>query len=418
MIDGMVGNGYDREFAERCFNQIKGFGEYGFPESHAASFASLVYASSWFKAYYPDIFCAALLNSQPMGFYAPAQLVRDAREHGVRMLPVDVNYSDWDALLEGEAMFRKAAIDPRHADMRDVIKSQKAVRLGFRLVKGLRQADMEALVARRGAGYRSVHDLWVRSGLTRAVLERLADADAFRSVGLDRRRALWAVKALNEQSAVERLPLFDGTGSTDLQVEPAVALPDMPPGEHVIHDYRYLTLSLKAHPVSFMREDFSRLGILSSRDLARTAAGRRVTVAGLVLVRQRPGSANGVIFMTIEDETGVANIIVWEKTFQKYRRQVMGARLVKVRGRLQSESGVIHVVAEYMEDMTPMLGLLRNEARRFAANDRADEALRPTADARDKKALRQLRLAPPAQGDATEAGSAVAEVMPKGRNFH
>ncbi|ACP26920.1 DNA polymerase III, alpha subunit [Sinorhizobium fredii NGR234] len=420
MIDGMVRNGYEREFAERCFNQIKGFGEYGFPESHAASFASLVYASSWFKAYYPDIFCAALLNSQPMGFYAPAQLVRDAREHGVRILPVDVNHSDWDALLEGEAMFRKEAIDPRHGEMRDVIRSGKAVRLGFRLVKGLRQPDMEALVARRGEGYRSVHDLWLRSGLTRAVLERLADADAFRSIGLDRRRALWAVKALNEQSAVERLPLFDGAGSTDLQVEPAVALPDMAAGEHVIHDYRYLTLSLKAHPVSFMRGDFARMGILSSRDLARTPAGRRVTVAGLVLVRQRPGSANGVIFMTIEDETGVANIIVWEKTFQKYRPQVMGSRLVKVRGRLQSESGVIHVVAEYMEDMTPMLGLLRNEARRFGANDRADEALRPTADARDKKALRQLRPAPPAQEglETSEAGSAVAEVMPKGRNFH
>ncbi|OAP39011.1 DNA polymerase [Sinorhizobium glycinis] len=419
MIDGMIKNGYDREFAERCFNQIKGFGEYGFPESHAASFASLVYASSWFKAYYPDIFCAALLNSQPMGFYAPAQLVRDAREHGVRMLPVDVNHSSWDALLEGEAMFRKDAIDPRHADMRDVFRAEKAVRLGFRLVKGVKQTDMETLVARRGEGYRSVHDLWVRSGLTRAVLERLADADAFRSIGLDRRRALWAVKALDEQSAVERLPLFEGAGSTDLQVEPAVALPDMAAGEHVIHDYRYLTLSLKAHPVSFMRGDFARLGILSSRDLASTPAGRRVTVAGLVLVRQRPGSANGVIFMTIEDETGVANIIVWERTFQKYRRQVMGSRLVKVRGRLQSESGVIHVVAEYMEDMTPMLGLLRNEVRRFGANERADEALRPTADARDKKALRQLRPAPPAhEGLEAEAGSAVAEVMPKGRNFH
>ncbi|MEY9832483.1 DNA polymerase III alpha subunit [Sinorhizobium fredii] len=279
---------------------------------------------------------------------------------------------------------------------------------------------MEALVARRGEGYCSVHDLWVRSGLSRAVLERLADADAFRSIGFDRRRALWAVKALNEQSAVERLPLFDGAGSTDLQVEAAVTLPDMPAGEHVIHDYRYLTLSLKAHPVSFMREDFARMGILSSRDLAKTPAGRRVTVAGLVLVRQRPGSANGVIFMTIEDETGVANIIVWEKTFQKYRPQVMGSRLIKVRGRLQSESGVIHVVAEYMEDMTPMLGLLRKEARRFGANDRADEALRPTADARDKKALRQLRPTPPAQRgpEASEAGSEVAEVMPKGRNFH
>ncbi|MBP2237693.1 error-prone DNA polymerase [Sinorhizobium kostiense] len=418
MIDGMVKNGYDPEFAERCFNQIKGFGEYGFPESHAASFASLVYASSWFKAYYPDIFCAALLNSQPMGFYAPAQLVRDAREHAVKVLPVDINHSDWDALLEGEDMFERNAIDPRHAQMRDVIKSRKAVRLGFRLVKGLSRTDMEALVARRGEGYRSVHDLWIRSGLTRSVLERLADADAFRSIGLDRRAALWAVKALNEASAVERLPLFDGASCDDLQVEPVVALPEMPAGEHVIHDYRTLTLSLKAHPVSFMRQDFARMGITCSRDLARTPAGRRVTVAGVVLVRQRPGSANGVIFMTIEDETGVSNIIVWERTFRKYRPEVMGSRLVKVRGRLQSESGVIHVVAEYIEDMTPMLGLLRNEARRFGKSERADETLRPTADARDKRKLQQLRSAQPTPERQPDAASDVAEVMPKGRNFH
>ncbi|WEX88892.1 error-prone DNA polymerase [Sinorhizobium garamanticum] len=419
MIEGMVKNGYDREFAERCFNQIKGFGEYGFPESHAASFASLVYASSWFKTYYPDVFCAAILNSQPMGFYAPAQLVRDAREHGVKMLPVDINFSSWDAGLEGEGMFNKAEIGPRHAEMAGVIRTQKAVRLGFRLVKGLRQEDMDTLVARRGRGYRSIHDLWMRSGLTRSVLERLADADAFRSIGLDRRAALWAVKALDEASAVERLPLFDGAGSEDLQAEPAVALPDMPPGEHVINDYRYLTLSLKAHPVSFMREDFSRMGIVANRDLAQTAAGRRVTVAGLVLVRQRPGSAKGVIFMTIEDETGVANIIVWEKMFKKYRAEVMGSRLVKVRGRLQSESGVIHVVAEHVEDITPMLGLLRKEARRLAASDRMDEALRPTAAARERKALKQMRLPLPARaGEHRDTATEVADVMPKGRNFH
>lgn len=418
MIDGMVKNGYDPEFAERCFNQIKGFGEYGFPESHAASFASLVYASSWFKAYYPDIFCAALLNSQPMGFYAPAQLVRDAREHAVQVLPVDVNHSDWDALLEGEGMFDRNAIDLRHAPMRDVIKSRKAVRLGFRLVKGLSRTDMEALVARRGEGYRSVHDLWIRSGLTRSVLERLADADAFRSIGLDRRASLWAVKALNEASAVERLPLFDGAGSEDLQVEPTVTLPEMPSGEHVIHDYRTLTLSLKAHPVSFMRQDFARMGITCNRDLAKTPTGRRVTVAGVVLVRQRPGSANGVIFMTIEDETGVSNIIVWERTFRKYRPEVMGSRLVKVRGRLQSESGVIHVVAEYIDDMTPMLGLLRKDARRFGTNDRADEFLRPTADARDKRKLQQLRSAQLTPERQPDGAVEVAEVMPKGRNFH
>ena len=226
------------------------------------------------------------------------------------------------------------------------------------------------------------------------------------------------MKALDEQSAIERLPLFGEAGSEDLQAEPAVTLPDMPAGEHVVHDYRFLTLSLKAHPVSFMREGFAQMGIVSSRALARTPAGRWVTVAGLVLVRQRPGSANGVIFMTIEDETGIANIIVWERTFKKDRLQVMGSRLVKVRGRLQSQSGVIHVVADHIEDMTPMLGLLRQEARRFGANDRADEAFRPTMDARDKKKLRQLRLGLPGPAPDGDAAAEMAEVMPKGRNFH
>ena len=385
MIEGMVENGYEREFAQRCFNQIKGFGEYGFPESHAASFALLVYASSWFKTFYPDIFCAALLNAQPMGFYAPAQLVRDAREHGVEVLPVDINHSDWETLLEAGQAFDRRRIDPRHRTMQDVILTERSVRLGFRIVKGLRETDMAVLTARRGAGYRSVHDLWVRSGLSRAVLERLADADAFRSIGLDRRRALWAVKALDEKGAAERLPLFAGV-EEDLIADPAVALPEMPPGEQVVHDYRALTLSLKAHPVSFMREVFARAGVVTTRALLETRPGRRVTVAGLVLVRQRPGTAQGVIFMTLEDETGVANVIVWKTVFAQYRPVVMGARLVKVTGRLQSQSGVIHVIAERIEDMTAALGLLKGEERRFAVNERADEVLRPMIDQRQKQA--------------------------------
>lgn len=422
MVNGMVAKGYERAFAERCFRQIEGFGEYGFPESHAASFALLVYASSWLKAYYPDVFCAAILNSQPMGFYAPAQLVRDAREHGVQVLPVDVNRSGWDCLLEGDGAFETAAIAPRHRQLRDVIRSNKAVRLGFRLVKGLAEVDMrDRLVAHRGAGYRSVRDLWLRSGLSRGALERLADADAFRSMGLDRRAALWAVKALDEARASESLPLFDRAEIDELRPEPQVQLPVMPEGEQVINDYRYLTLSLKAHPVSFMRADFFRQGIVKNETLETADRGRLITVGGLVLVRQQPGSAKGVVFMTIEDETGVANIIVWKKILEKYRRVVMGARLIKVRGRLQRESGVIHVVAEHMEDMSEALGLLKGELNSFGAMSRADEVSHPVdEEGRAKRALKQLRLAGRDTAEKREAHSSVrhaSDAMPKGRNF-
>ncbi|WP_267551229.1 error-prone DNA polymerase [Rhizobium rhizogenes] len=420
MVSGMVANGYPQDFAERCFSQIEGFGEYGFPESHAASFALLVYASSWLKTYYPDVFCAAILNAQPMGFYAPAQLVRDAREHGVEVRPVDVNHSQWDCLLE-EARFDKNAIEPRHATMRDDIRTSRAVRLGFRQVKGLSGDEMEQLVARRGDGYQSVRDLWLRSGLGKSQIERLADADAFGSMGLSRREALWAVRALDAGSAAEKLPLFDLGNHADLQVEPAVTLPEMLPGEQVIEDYRYLSLSLKAHPVSFLRADFANIGIVPNRDLPNVANGRMVTIAGLVLVRQRPGSANGVIFMTLEDETGVSNAIVWPKIFDKYRAIVMGARLVKIRGRLQSESGVIHVVVDYIEDMTSALGILQREARRFGVSDRADEVLRPTMDHRQRKRHVSADLLTRNTGPATEGRSDIAEtanVMPRGRNFH
>lgn len=422
MIDGMVGRGYTHEFAERCFSQIEGFGEYGFPESHAASFALLVYASSWLKAYYPDVFCAAILNSQPMGFYAPAQLVRDAREHGIRVLPVDVNLSDWNCTLEGDDAFDQRLIAPRHREMRDVVKSKRAVRLGFRLVKGLAEKDMAILLANRGRGYQSVRDLALRSGLPRSVLERLADADAFRSLDLDRRAALWAVKALDERGRTGTLPLFERVGTEELRPEPLVPLPVMPAGEQVINDYRYLTLSLKAHPVSFMRADFSRQNIKPNEELETAAKGSRVAVAGLVLVRQQPGSAKGVIFMTIEDETGIANIIIWKKVMEKYRRVVMGARLVKVWGRLQRESGVIHVVAEHLEDMTQALGLLKRELHSFASMSRADEVLHPVnEDGREKGALRRLRLAGNDARRLTDTQAELrddAQVMPKGRNFH
>ncbi|ANL55366.1 MULTISPECIES: error-prone DNA polymerase [Rhizobium] len=418
-IEGMVSKDYEPEFAKQCFNQIKGFGEYGFPESHAASFALLVYASSWLKAYYPDVFCAAMLNSQPMGFYAPAQLVRDAREHGVRILAVDINESEWDCTLE-EAVFDRKTVDFRHGQMREIIKTRHAVRLGFRQIKGLSSDDMKRLVGNRGQGYGSVRDLWLRSGLPKSVIERLADADAFRSIHLSRREALWAVRALDVKSAAEELPLFEQVRHIDLQPEPAAKLPDMLPGEQVIEDYRYLSLSLKAHPVSFLREELRKAGITRNVDLLSVPNGKRVTIAGLVLVRQRPGSAKGVIFMTLEDETGVANAIVWNAMFDKYRAVVMGARLVKIRGRLQSHSGVIHTVVEHIEDMTPALGILQREARRFGACERSDEVLRPGGDPRQAAEVRKgAGLEKRMIAEGRHAGVAeTAQVMPRGRNFH
>ncbi|TCU23740.1 DnaE-like error-prone DNA polymerase [Rhizobium azibense] len=421
-IEGMVSRHYSSDFAHQCFNQIKGFGEYGFPESHAASFALLVYASSWIKAYYPDVFCAAMLNSQPMGFYAPAQLVRDAREHGVEIRAVDINRSDWDCLLE-DACFDKSKIDFRHKDMHKVIRTKTAVRLGFRQVKGLSGDMIKAkLIANRGAGYSSIRDLWLRSGLEKSQIERLADADAFGSIGLSRREALWAARALDVKSAAERLPLFDRVSHVDLQVEPRVNLPEMLSGEQVVEDYRYLSLSLKGHPISFLREDFQKAGITRNVDLLAVPNGKRVTIAGLVLVRQRPGSAKGVIFMTLEDETGVANAIVWKTAFEKYRSVVMGARLVKIHGKLQSQSGVIHTVVEHIEDMTPALGLLQKEAQRFGLCQGADETMRPTDHSGARKAagiLEKDAMEGPmiSVGSGKDAGE-TAKVMPKGRNFH
>jgi DNA polymerase III alpha subunit len=306
--------------------------------------------------------------------------------------------------------------------MREIIRTKRAVRLGFRQVKGLSEDKMELLVSNRGYRYTSVRDLWLRSGLSKSDMERLADADAFRSVGLSRREALWAVRALDAKSAAEKLPLFDRADHADLQVEPQTRLPDMLEGEQVIEDYRYLSLSLKAHPVSFLREEFQKIGIVRNVDLLTVPNAKWVTIAGLVLVRQRPGSAKGVIFMTIEDETGVANAIVWNKVFEKYRSIVMGARLVKIRGKLQSQSGVIHTVVDHIEDMTPALGILQREARRLGVSARADEALCPTADHRQKKLADAVEnAAVEKRVAATNRRADIAEttsVMPKGRNFH
>ncbi|MBO6756718.1 MAG: error-prone DNA polymerase [Roseibium sp.] len=422
MIEGMTQNGYERDFAERCFRQIEGFGEYGFPESHAASFALLVYASSWIKARYPDVFCAALLNAQPMGFYAPAQLVRDAREHGVEVREADINLSDWDAILE-PGVAASGRLHRRHLEMSGVIQATHAVRLGLRMIKGVKQEDMERLIALRGEGYDSVRDLWLRTGLGRPVILKLAEADAFRSLGLDRRAAVWTAQGLEQGGARDRLPLFDTAELGDLRPEPDADLPAMPPGAHVMADYQTLSLSLKAHPVAFVRPALTRLKVLPCARLEETRSGRSVTVAGLVLVRQRPGSAKGVIFMTLEDEGGIANVIVWPKVFEKYRPLVLGARFLKVRGRLQSESGVIHVVADHVEDATPLMVDLPGLSLTDAGLARADEVKRPVIELSEKikpaSRLAQLvREVPELRQDISQLKPEKLKALPGGRNFH
>ncbi len=352
-IDGMATRGYPKDFAERCFSQIEGFGDYGFPESHAASFALLVYLSAWIKCRYPDVFAAALLNSQPMGFYAPAQLVRDAAEHGVEIRPVDINASHWDNGLEPGG---QGSVHPRFAARAGEIKARHALRLGFRQIDGFREADAALIAEKRGAGYDSIRDLWLRTGLAPSVLERLALADVFRSLGLDRRDALWAVKGLRRAGDKDDLPLF--RLAAEAPVEPDAHLPPLTPGQQVIEDYRYLNLSLKAHPVGFLRPKLAALDVTPNGRLAGLRDGKRLTVSGLVLVRQRPGTASGVIFMTLEDETGIANIVVWPKVFEQFRPIVMGGRLVTVTGRLQSAEGVIHVVAETIVDRGDLLAAL------------------------------------------------------------
>jgi error-prone DNA polymerase len=438
MVEGMVAKNYDREFAERCFRQIEGFGEYGFPESHAASFALLVYASCWMKCRYPDVFLAAMLNAQPLGFYAPSQLVRDAREHGVEVREVDANLSEWDCALEtgsrppaplheereGVGSGVVARIHPRHAAMSDDIRAAHAVRLGLRQIIGAREDEMRKLVERRGAGYDSVRDLWLRGGIPLTTMERLAEADAFRSFGLDRREALWAVRALNRVGDQDDLPLF-AHARPERDAEPDAKLPPMPLGAHVVEDYRRLSLSLKAHPVAFMRSRLAQRGMLRSDALDKKANGERVTVAGLVLVRQRPGTAKGVIFMTLEDEAGVANIIVWPKAFERLRAIVIGARFVAVTGKMQNEAGVIHIIADRMEDWTPSLGQLSAEGREIETLARADEVRRPQLSmARKRQGNRFAQVQLFADSRVAEAPTSVVEerevarAMPTGRNFH
>ncbi|MGN6770093.1 MAG: error-prone DNA polymerase [Rhizobiaceae bacterium] len=360
LISGMVDNGYDRDFAERTFRQLEGFGSYGFPESHAASFALIAYVSSWVKCWHPDVFCCALINAQPMGFYAVAQIVRDARDHGVEMRPACVNASRWDCTLE-----------PTDVD------GSFAVRLGLRLVKGLGNAEAARLTAcREERLYASVDDLWRRAGIPAAALVELAEADAFRpSLGLARREALWAIKALRD----EPLPLFAAAAAREAiivpeQAEPAVSLRPMTAGREVVGDYGHLGLTLRQHPVSFLREELTYRHIVTCADAVSSRDRRWVDVAGLVLVRQRPGSAKGVMFMTIEDETGVANIVIWEKVFERFRRVVLGAGMIGIKGRIQREGEVVHVVARELFDLSAELaGIAARDAEFLVPHRRADE---------------------------------------------
>ncbi|MEL7487729.1 MAG: error-prone DNA polymerase, partial [Pseudomonadota bacterium] len=401
-ISGMVKNGYEEDFAERCFSQIEGFGTYGFPESHAASFALLVYVSCWLKYRYPEVFTCAIINSQPMGFYSSATLARDLYQPYVTALekknyevrPPDVNKSDWHCTLEpheGEDHF--------------------AVRLGFRLGKGLKEADIDHLIAQRGDGYDTVRALYQRTDLSVPVLKTLADMDAFRSLGIDRRQALWEVSALGgleeKRAAVEDLPLFAQTGRTDLQREPDVALPVMSVGEHVIRDYASTKLSLRAHPMGLLRPIFDRQRFLKASDLASRRNGARIRVAGVVTIRQRPGTASGVVFATIEDETGAIQLIIWPKVFERHRRIAMSARLIAVEGTLQIEQSVIHVVAHSLVDRSGDMAVLSDDfddAEPPLSN--ADEVKRPAEDPRWITARRTEGVA-----DRT------VSILPKGRNF-
>ncbi|HEY1024678.1 MAG TPA: error-prone DNA polymerase [Sphingobacteriaceae bacterium] len=331
LIDGMKARGYAEEFAQRVFKQLEGFGSYGFPESHAASFALLVYVSSWIKCYYPDVFATALLNSMPMGFYQPAQIVIDAQKHGVEVLPVDINYSIWDNALE------------------EISGKYHQIRLGFRQIKGMRQQDADLLVSARTTKYMSIPGLR-DAGVPQAALERLADADAFRSLSLDRRQALWEISSLHDRP----VSLFAGQPSQSAY-ESQIPLPLMSSSEHVIQDYASTSLSIKAHPVSFVREKLQLLHILSCKEISEAKDGLLVKVAGLVLVRQRPGTAGGVCFITVEDETGVSNLVVFQNLFEKYRKEILQAKLLMVEGKLQREGEVIHVVVRRCFDLSKLL---------------------------------------------------------------
>jgi error-prone DNA polymerase len=361
MVNNMIARGYDPEFAKNCFDQIKGFGSYGFPESHAASFAQLVYVSSWLKHFHPDAFCCGLLNSQPMGFYAPAQIVGDARKNGVEVREIDVSFSYAQNTLEEQC------------------GKYQALRLGFRQVDGFKWPDPDEeflrqkgakpkaedwaeriVAARQRRPFTSLEDFARDTGLPKRALILLADADAFRSIGLDRRAALWAVRRLPDDVP---LPLFEIAAAREQPDEKAQPLPDMPLPEQVVADYQTIRLSLKGHPMEFLRPMFASERVIACSAVSDANDRQYVRCAGVVLVRQRPGSAKGVVFMTLEDETGIANIVVWPKVMERFRKEVMGARLVLVEGYIQSSpEKVVHLVAERLFDRSRDLVSLANDA--------------------------------------------------------
>ena len=359
-IAGMLANGYGIETAERCFGQIEGFADYGFPESHAAAFAMLAYVSAWLKCHHPAIFACALLNAQPMGFYAPAQIVRDAREHGVEIRPVCVNSSAWDNQLE------------RRAD------GALALRLGLRQIKGFRKTDADRIARARGNGYPDAEALWLRAEVAPEVLERLAEADAFLALGLTRREALWQVRAIRGQAP---LPLFSDPIDGESIHEPKVMLPAMHLGEEVVEDYVATRLTLRAHPMELLRPT---LPGLTPHDQLAEAPPRRITVCGLVITRQRPGTASGVVFLTLEDETGVSNVVIWRRVFERFRRAVMGGRLLRVTGRLEREGIVVHLIADRIEDLSHRLSDLGHPLDNVLGQTTAktDSAPRPLAPSR------------------------------------
>ncbi|MDV6168131.1 error-prone DNA polymerase [Flavobacterium sp. DG1-102-2] len=361
LVAGMIAKGYEEDFARRVFRQLEGFGSYGFPESHAASFALLVYVSSYIKCYYPDVFAAALLNSMPMGFYQPAQIVIDARNHGVEVRPVDINHSSWDNTLEEKS------------------GRYFALRLGFRQIKGLSGDDVQLLMDARKMPFKHIHAL-LDAGVSMAALEKLADADAFRSIGFDRRQALWEVSSLSDSP----IGMFEGQPS-ESAAEGQLSLPLLTDAEHIVEDYATVGLSLKAHPVSFARRRLEAMRVMPTGSLPTMKNGDIVAVAGLVTVRQRPGTAKGVIFVTIEDETGFANLVVWGKVFETYRRDIVQARLLMVQGKVQIEGEVIHIIANSCYNLTYLLRT-------------GDESVEP-------------------QPDADTKGKTPEAVFHKGRNF-
>ena len=407
MVGRMIARGYDAAFANACFAQIRGFGEYGFPESHAAAFAQLVYASAWLKCFYPEVFCAALLNSQPMGFYSSAQLVRDAKEHGVVVLPPDVGASGWDCTLEPAPALGPQSRHPVSAHRFKLPSPphggpRLALRLGLRQIDGFREEWADRLTeARAAAPFAGIDDLRTRACLPAAALDHLAAADALGSLTLSRREGLWAAKGLPRDAPA---PLFAAAGLDEADGRPPDSLPRPHLSQEVVNDYETTRLSLKGHPVGFLRERLRARGAVSAGVYERLPDGRRTTVAGVVLVRQRPGTGN-VTFITLEDETGVANVVLWHDLFVKYRPVVMGARLMLVRGRVQRADGVVHLIGEHLEDISADLAALSQPEARPSFLIPADTG-KNSPDPRERPA--SVRHRHPRD----------VRVLPKSRDFH